>query len=238
MLKVIRESAIERPWFYRTLMFLIAAVFVVTMGWWGFEENKEDSIVSVGGDKVSRTEYLQAHQRLAERYRYLKQEGVISTDIPEDQLKQQVIDQLIESRLWSQVAREMGVAVTVNELRDSIVKVPAFQHNGQFDPELYKRVLVQNRLTPEQFEAAQQAELMREKARMLVRESVAPTADELSEVQAMLAAQPMPAVPMQTAPAPDRVFQAVLMQKQQRAVMAYQEALKARTKISVRRELL
>ena len=48
MLKVIRESAIERPWFYRTLMFLIAAVFVVTMGWWGFEENKEDSIVRVG----------------------------------------------------------------------------------------------------------------------------------------------------------------------------------------------
>jgi len=78
LLKVIRESAIERPWFYRTLMFLIASVFVVTMGWWGFEENKEDSIVRVGDDKVSRTEYLQAYQRLAERYRYLKQEGVIS----------------------------------------------------------------------------------------------------------------------------------------------------------------
>ena len=64
MLKVIRESAIERPWFYRTLMFLIAAIFVVTMGRWGFEENKEDIIVRVGDDKVSRTEYLQAYQRL------------------------------------------------------------------------------------------------------------------------------------------------------------------------------
>src|SRR5256885_6235831 len=97
MLKVIRESAIERPWFYRTLMFLIAAVFVVTMGWWGFEENKEDSIVRVGDDKVSRTEHVQAYQRLTERDRYLKQEGVISNDIPEDQLKQQVINQLMRS---------------------------------------------------------------------------------------------------------------------------------------------
>jgi len=238
LLKVIRESAIERPWFYRTLMFLIAAVFVVTMGWWGFEENKEDSIVRVGDDKVSRTEYLQAYQRLAERYRYLKMEGVISTDIPEDQLKQQVINQLIESRLWSQVAREMGVVVTVNELRDSIVKIPAFQHNGQFDPELYKRVLAQNRLTPEQFEAAQQAELMREKARMLVRESVAPTADELAMAQAILASQPTPAVPMQDSAQTDRAIQAVLSQKQQRALMAYQEALRARTPISVRRELM
>src|SRR5947199_4091011 len=164
MVKGVRENGIQRPWFNRTIMFLIAAVFVVTMGWWGFEENKEDSIVRVGDDKVSRTEYLQAYQRLAERYRYLKQEGVISTDIPEDQLKQQVIDQLIESRLWSQVAREMGVVVTVNELRDSIVKIPAFQHNGQFDPELDKRVLAQNRLTPGQFGGAQQSELMREKA--------------------------------------------------------------------------
>src|SRR2546430_9016232 len=75
MLKVIRESAIERPWFYRTLMFLIAAIFVVTMGWWGFEENKEDIIVRVGDDKVSRSEYLQTYQFLTERYRYLKQEG-------------------------------------------------------------------------------------------------------------------------------------------------------------------
>ncbi|TLY22168.1 MAG: hypothetical protein E6K68_03765 [Nitrospirae bacterium] len=238
MLKVIRESAIERPWFYRTLMVLIAAVFVVTMGWWGFEENKEDIIVRVGDDKVSRTEYLQAYKRLTEQYRFLKQEGVISTDVPEDQLKQQVIDQLIESRLWSRVAREMGVVVTVNELRDSIVKIPAFQNNGKFDPELYKRVLAQNQLTPEQFEAVQRAELMREKARMLVRESVAPTADELAMAQAILASQPTPAVPMQDSAQTDRALQAVLRQKQQRALLAYQEGLRARTPISVRRELM
>ena len=238
MLKIIRESAIERPWFYRTLMVLIAAVFVVTMGWWGFEENKEDIIVRVGDDKVSRTEYLQAYKRLTEQYRFLKQEGVISTDVPEDQLKQQVIDQLIESRLWSRVAREMGVVVTVNELRDSIVKIPAFQNNGKFDSELYKRVLAQNQLTPEQFEAVQRAELMREKARMLVRESVAPTADELAMAQAILASQPTPAVPMQDSAQTDRAQQAVLRQKQQRALLAYQEGLRARTPISVRRELM
>ena len=73
---------------------------------------------------------------------------------------------------------------------------------------------------------------------MLVRESVAPTADELSEVQAMLAAQPTPAVPMQGGPSPDRAAQVVLVQKQQRALMAYLEALKAKSKISVRRELM
>jgi len=238
MLKILRESAIERPWFYRTIMVLIAVVFVVTMGWWGFEQNKDDAIITVGEDRVSQGEYKQALQRLGENYRMYKERGLLSDDISEDQLKQMVVEDLIQSHLWMQAARDMGVVVTANEVRDSILKIQAFQTNGKFDPELYKRLLAQNRLTPELFEAAQRAELVRDKARMLVRESVAPTADELSEVQAMLAAQPMPTVPMQAAPAPDRAFQAVLMQKQQRAVMAYQEALKARTKISVRRELL
>ncbi len=239
MLKILRESAIERPWFYRTIMVLIAAVFVVTMGWWGFEQNKEDAIISVGEDRVSRDEYQRAHRIAYENYRMYKEKGLVSDDIPEDQLKQMVVEDLIQSHLWMQAARDMGVLVTANEVRDSILKIQAFQTNGKFDPELYKRLLAQAlRVTPEMFESAQRAELMREKARMLVRESVAPTVDELSEVQAMLAAQPMPTVPMQAAPAPDRAFQAVLMQKQQRAVMAYQEALKARTKISVHRELL
>src|SRR5712692_221949 len=231
MLKVLRESAIERPWFYRAIMIFIAVVFVVTMGWWGFEQNKEDVIISVGEDRVS-----------YDNYRMYKERGLISDDIPDEQLKDQlkpmVVEDLIQSHLWMQAARELGVLVTANEVRDSIMKIQAFQTNGKFDPELYKRLLAQNRLTPELFESAQRAELVREKARMLVRESVAPTADELSEVQAMLAAQPMPTVPMQATPAPDRAFQAVLMQKQQRAMMAYQEALKSRTKIGVHRELL
>src|SRR5712692_2396811 len=242
MLKVLRESAIERPWFYRTIMIFIAVVFVVTMGWWGFEQNKEDVIISVGEDRVSRDEYQRAYRIAYDNYRMYKERGLISDDIPDEQLKDQlkpmVVEDLIQSHLWMQAAREMGVLVTANEVRDSIMKIQAFQTNGKFDPELYKRLLAQNRLTPELFESAQRAELVREKARMLVRESVAPTADELSEVQAMLAAQPMPTVPMQATPAPDRAFQAVLMQKQQRAMMAYQEALKSRTKIGVHRELL
>jgi len=233
VLKVIREGAIERPWFYRTLMALIAVVFVITMGWWGFEENKEDVIVTVGKDRVSRDEYQRAYQNT---YRFYKE--MMPGDIPEDQLKQMVIDQLIESRLWMQAAREMGVIVTAGELRDSILKIPAFQNKGKFDPEQYKRVLAANRLTPEMFESAHKADLMREKARMLVRESVVLTADEQAEAQAMQAGLPVPAVPMGQAPPPDRSLQVVLAQKQQRAVMAYQEALKAKAKVSVRRELM
>ena len=234
MLKLIRESAIERPWFYRGLMILIAMAFVVTMGWWGFEQNKEDIIVSVGNDRVTRDEYQRAYQNT---YRFYKE--MMPGELPEDQLKQVVIEQLIESRLWMQAAKEMGIVVTPEELRDSIRGIPAFQRDGKFDPDQYKRVLAANRLTPAMFEASQKADLMREKARMLVRESVAPTNEELIEAQAMLASRPSPTMPMEhIAPPQDRARQAVLAQKQQRALRAYQEGLKAKAQVTVRRELM
>ena len=237
MLKVIRESAIEHPWRYRVLMGLIAVAFVVTMGW-GIEQSliqqPNDYIVTVGDDHVSRDEYQRAYQNT---YRYYKE--IIPGDFPEDRLKQLVVDQLIDSRLWMQAAKDLGVVVTPHELREAIMKIPAFQRNGTFDPEQYKRVLSQNRLTPEMFETSHKADLMREKARMLVRNSVVPTVDELAEAQAVMAAQPSPKTPMTGTASPfDRASQAVLAQKQERALRAFQEALKAKAKVSVRRELM
>jgi peptidyl-prolyl cis-trans isomerase D len=234
MLKIIREIAIERPWLLRTIMVLIALVFVVTMGWWGFEENKEESIITVGDDRVSREEYQRAYQNLSRQYKEF-----MPGDIPEDQLKQMVAEQLIASRLWSQAAKDMGIVVTTDELRDAIAAIPGFQQNGKFDPVQYKRVLASQRWTPAMFEGAYRADLMREKARTLVRASVAATQDELAQAQAALATQLTPSVPMQQMPSPqERAIQTVLYQKQQQAVHAYQEALRAKTTVTVRRELM
>jgi hypothetical protein len=234
MLKMIREIAIERPWLLRTIMVLIALVFVVTMGWWGFEENKEDSVITVGDDRVSREEYQRTYQGLSRQYKEF-----MPGDIPEDQLKQMAAEQLIGGRLWSQAAKDMGIVVTAAELRDAIAAIPGFQQNGKFDPRQYKQVLASQRWTPAMFEAAFRADLMREKARTLVRASVATTQDELAQAQAALATQLTPSVPMQEMPSPqERAIQTVLYQKQQQAVYAYQEGLRAKTTVSVRRELM
>lgn len=234
MLKMIRDGALERPWLYRTVMLLIAAVFIVTMGWWGFEENKDENIITVGNDKVAREEYQRTLQNMSRQYKEF-----IPREISEDQLKEMVVEQLIASRLWTQAAKDMGIVVTPAELRDAISTLPEFQKNGKFDPDQYKRMLASARWTPAMFETAYRADLMREKARSLVRESVAPTSDELAGAQAALASQLMPTIPMEATASPqERALQVVLNQKQQQAVRAYQEALKARAQVSVRRELL
>jgi hypothetical protein len=234
MLKMIREGALERPWLYRTVMVLIAVVFIVTMGWWGFEQNKDDNIITVGNDQVSREEYQRTLQNMSRQYKEF-----IPRELSEDQLKQMVVEQLIASRLWAQAAKDMGIVVTPAEVRDAISALPEFQKNGKFDPDQYKRLLASARWTPAMFETAYRADLMREKARTLVRESVAPKADELGGALAALASLLMPSMPMEPSASPqERALQVVHYQKQQQAVRAYQEALKTRAQVSVRRELL
>ncbi len=234
MLKILRESAIERPWFYRTIMGLIAGVFIVSMGWWGFEQNREENIITVDNEKIPREEYRRKYQDMATQYK-----DFIPKELSEDQLKQMAVEQLIASRLWTQAAKNMGIVVTTTELRDAIAAIPEFQKNGSFDPAYYKRVLSSVRWTPAMFERAFRADLMREKARTLVRESVAATADELAGAQAALASQLIPSMPMEQIGSPqERALRVVLFQKQQQAVRAYQEALKSRAQVSVRRELL
>jgi peptidyl-prolyl cis-trans isomerase D len=165
-------------------------------------------------------------------YRSYKEKG--AGDIKEETFKQIVIDQLIESRLWVIAARDMGLTVSDADLHDLIIQIPDFQKNGAFDPDLYRRLLAANHWTPSAFEATQQQEILAGKARLIVRDSVALTPWEIAEGQALT---PKPQDP--TAPtAKDRALQDMLFQKQQRALSAYQEALKAKIPTKIHRELL
>lgn len=74
---------------------------------------------------------------------------------------------------------------------------------------------------------------------MVVRDSVALTPAEIAEAQTLLARQTQSESPGQSVQtANERVLQDFLFQKQQRALTAYQEALKAKVPIQVHKEML
>jgi hypothetical protein len=234
MIKLMREGAHKYPWLLQSIMGALAIAFVVGMGWWGFSEGQTNAIASVGDLPISRDEYRRAYENT---YRYYKDN--VQGDFKEETLKQFVLDGLIHSRIWTLAAKDMGVTVSPEELRDDIVRRPDFQKNGQFDPDLYRRLLAANRLTPALFESMHETEILREKARMVVRDSVALTPTEIAEAQTLLARQAQPESPGQSAQtANERLLQDFLFQKQQRALMAYQEALKATVPIQVHKEML
>ncbi len=231
MIKLMRESAHKYPWLLKSMMGILAIAFVITMGWWGFGEDTSNAIASVGPLSVTREEYLRAYENT---YRFYKEN--VQGDFQEETLKQFVLDGLIENKLWTLVAEDMGLTVSPEELRQDILQREVFQRNGKFDAELYRRVLAGNRLSPALFESLHTLELLRAKAMMVVRDSVALTPAEITEAQALMARQP--AGDESGATAKERILQDFLFQKQQRAIMAYKESMKASVPIKIRKELL
>jgi peptidyl-prolyl cis-trans isomerase D len=232
MIKLMRNAAHNYPWLLKSIMGILAIAFVITMGWWGFGEQTGNAVAKVGDLTVSRDEFRRAYENM---YRFYKDK--VPGEFKDETIKQFVIEQLVENRLWLIAAKDLGLTVSDTDLLESITQVPDFQKNGAFDPDIYQRLLAANHLTPGLFEAAQAKEILGNKARMLVRDAVALTPAEIADGQALMTRQQDPD-PAKAAAAKDRVLQDILFQKQQRALMAYQEALKVQTPIKIHRELL
>ena len=232
MIKLLREVAHDYPWFLKSIIGILAIAFIITMGWWGFGQQSGNVVASVGDFAIQQEEYRRAYDNT---YRFYKDKG--QTDIKEEFLKQFVLEQLIENRMWLIAAHDMGLTVSDDDLRSTITQRPEFHRDGVFDPDLYRRLLAANHLTPSLFEAMETKDLLTNKARMVIMDAVALTPAELSEAQALLTRQGE-TDPAKAAMAKERIFQSFLFQKQQRSLMAYTESMKTKVPIKVHKELL
>ncbi len=233
MLKFIRQRAVENPWVLRTVFGVIIAIFVVSMGWIGFTPSSKRVIATVGGTSIQLQEYEDAYRRTYELYQNIFKEQFTPEFVKQLDLKHMVVNNLIDERLWQFAAERLGLLVSDEELTAALIKIPAFQRNGQFDPEVYEQTLLRNHWTPQRFEDAQRSQLLVEKARAAVRASVAllPQEDPPAAV-----AQNMtdPKTPAAASPTPA----AVLQQKQERSIMAFLADLRTRTPITINEHLL
>jgi peptidyl-prolyl cis-trans isomerase D len=232
MIKILRFANEKYPWFLAATIGFIAVTFVVGMGWWGFGESAGSVVATVGDESISLDEFKRAYENT---YRFYKEK--VPGEFKDETIKQYVVEQLVDHRVWLIAAHKMGLTVSDEDLRESILQTPEFQRNGRFDPEHYQRLLAANHMTPSMFESMQARELLSMKARMLVSDAVALTPAELVEAQALMLRQ-QESDPSKAAAAKERTIQDVLLQKQQRSLAAYAQSLKATLPVSVRREML
>lgn len=232
MIKLMREASHNYPWLLKSIMGVLAIAFIITMGWWGFGEQRGTVVAAVGDLSVSHDEFKRAYEN---SYRFYKDK--LPGEFKDETIKQFIVDQLVENRVWLIAAKNMGLTVSDEDLRDAIMQIPDFQKNGAFDPESYQRLLAANHLTPALFEAIEVKELLSNRARMMIADAVTLTPSELEEALALTLRQPDPD-PAKAAAAKDRAIQDVLFQKQQRALMAYVQSLKATIPITIHRELM
>ena len=233
MIKLLREGNHRFPWVLKGVMVAIALTFIVGMGWWGYGESQSDVIATVGPFKVSRDEYMRRYKNL---YEYAKKQKMPDA-VKDEVLKEMAVEQMAEEKLWRLAADEMGLTLSPEELHTAITRIKDFQTNGKFDPELYKRLLAFNHLTPPQFETEYSSRLLGDKAVSVVFESVALTPAEIEEAKTLMA-RPSSSDSTAGSSAKDRILQDMLFQKQQRAVMAFREAMRAKVNVQIKKELL
>ena len=234
MLKLLRKGAIENVWFYRVIMIVISMAFVITMGWWGFKGSSVQPVVArVGGVPITLEQYQQAYDGMHRFYRDLFKEKFNEDLVKQLDLKKTVVHNLVEKQLWLLAARRIGLEVTDRELSDFILRQQAFQREGRFDPEVYRRVLALNHYAPEVFERQQRDDLAVEKIKSLLKASVTVTGIELQELQTQ------PNSPQEASPpANPEQLQGLLLRKQQMVLETYLNSLKAQTPISIDERML
>jgi len=133
MIKLMREASHSYPWLLKSIMGVIALAFVITMGWWGFHDQPGAGsvVASVGDLTVSHDEFRRAYENT---YRFYKDK--VPGEFKDETIKQLVVDQLVDNRTWLIAAKNMGLTVADDELREVIMQIPDFQKNGTFDPEI------------------------------------------------------------------------------------------------------
>ncbi|HEU4639573.1 MAG TPA: SurA N-terminal domain-containing protein, partial [Candidatus Binatia bacterium] len=157
MLDFLRKK--KRSWIITILLGLIIVVFIAFYGGSQQPTGVASHVAEVNGESISQREFIVHYQRAVERYREMFKGSFTPELLKNLNIKQSLLEEMIEARLVLQEARRLGLSATDEELMNAIAQVPEFHVNGRFNKERYIQLLRANRLTPAQFEEDQRKQL-------------------------------------------------------------------------------
>ena len=175
MLSTIRKST--GSWLIKFILGIIVIVFV----FWGvgsFRSQRLNVLTKVNGEDILVESYHLAHANMLDNYKQMFGGQIPEGFLDRIDIKQQVLNGLINETLIRQAASEMGILVSDIEVQNIILEIPAFKHNGAFDQRLYERSLRGARLTPAVFEAQVRQQLLTDKLKILLFSGLAVTEAE------------------------------------------------------------
>jgi len=138
------------------LAFAILGILIVPFALVGVNEY----FTSSGGNNVARVNEVEItynvfNQSYSEYRRRMQSIlGAAYDPVEYDQLikRREHLDNLINQELVTQAAQSMGLDVDDATLAEEIRKIPAFQVDGQFNPDVYQSRLLSQGMTPKQFQ--------------------------------------------------------------------------------------
>lgn len=167
-------------WLIKVLLGAIVVVFVL----WGvgsYKSQKESRVAVVNGETITIEEFKSAYTAMVEQLRRQFGNSLNDELLKAFQVKQRVVNDIIDKRILLAEAERLNFRVTDAELSQTIRNFGAFQSNGMFDANLYQRLLSLNRLTPEEFEAQQREAMLMTKLRAYIEGNIKVSEAEVME---------------------------------------------------------
>ncbi|TRW49364.1 peptidylprolyl isomerase [Aliidiomarina halalkaliphila] len=162
MLDRIREGS-QGP-IVRVILFLIIVAFAFTGVSAYLGGGASDYVAKVNDQEITRAAFERQYQN--QRSMMEQQFGDMFNLLAADenymrQMRRDVLEQMIEEQLAIELAGKIGIKQSSQVLREQIRQMPEFQVGGQFDNNLYLRLLNNAGYTPEMFRDYLQAEMSR-----------------------------------------------------------------------------
>ncbi len=134
------------------------ALVLITIGFsfFGIESyfiaNIDTSVAKVGDTKITQEEFRDRFNQYRQRMLQMMGTAADASFLDRPEIKQQVLDQLVDEKVLLAANDKLGVQVTPERIRQEILGIPAFQSEGKFDPDQYKALLASQGMSPGSFE--------------------------------------------------------------------------------------
>ena len=209
-------------------VFLLSAVtimIIVTFVFWGIgpKDTPSDEIVArIEKEKITQEEYWRVYENAD---RYYRETYKTEEEMKKLNLKDKVLNDLVEDRVLMIAAERNKIKVTDDELKEAIKSNPLFQKNGVFDGDVYLRALSINRMTPQMYENSIRQEIVLNKMHQLIAEIAELNAQEIKILDLIQDAN-------------NPIAGALISAKRQLVIKAYVEGLKRQMKIKINRKII
>lgn len=145
-------------------------------------ELDRNTIAVVNDQVITLGQFQRSYQQAVQRYQEDFETELDDTLIQQLNIRENTLNNLIENALLREKARGLGLKVTDEEVKFSIISLPAFQNEQErFDRNRYLQVLRYHRMSPGDFEEAQRERLLVSRLETILRDSVSVTEEELWE---------------------------------------------------------
>ncbi len=208
--------------------YVLFFIVIITFIFWGVgtkDKSTTETVVEIGKEKITIEEFWRAYERTRDTYRELYKDQPFDEIEKKLNLKQMVLNGLLEERVLLISARELGLTASDEDLQQTIINDPRFRRDGVFKKDIYLRTLTMNRLTPDMYEGMLRDQLAVDKMRKLIISSVDINEIDLAGTQA----DPTKAA---------MIKQMALYNKRNAALRSFVEGAKARMNFKINKDII